>query len=123
MLQHVDPHVLPMIAFVLAQVDVDDRLLLSFHPRLNVDDQPLPGVGLGDTCRRVLGALNPAIFQQCFQQWLASLHVLTEEESEGKRHIAIDGKTLRRSHDRKNGCNRSQRTALVFVAEEGIPPR
>ena len=26
-----------------------------------------------------------------------------DEESETKKHIAIDGKTLRRSHDRKNG--------------------
>jgi predicted transposase YbfD/YdcC len=56
-----------------------------------------------DTFRRVLGLLPPAAFQQCFQQWLQTLLVPADEESENKRHIAIDGKALRRSHDRKNG--------------------
>lgn len=64
----------------------------------------LPGGIPGkDTFRRVLGLLPPAAFQQCFQQWLQTLQVPAEEESESKRHIAIDGKALRRSHDRKNG--------------------
>ena len=45
----------------------------------------------------------PAAFQQCFQQWLQTLQTSADEESEDKKHIAIDGKTLRRSHDRKNG--------------------
>jgi predicted transposase YbfD/YdcC len=62
------------------------------------------GIPGKDTFRRVLGLLPPAAFQQCFQQWLGTLQVPVEEdESEGKTHIAIDGKTLRRSHDQKNG--------------------
>jgi predicted transposase YbfD/YdcC len=61
------------------------------------------GIPGKDTFRRILGLLPPAAFQQCFQQWLQTLQVPADEESENKRHIAIDGKALRRSHDRKNG--------------------
>jgi predicted transposase YbfD/YdcC len=60
----------------------------------------LPGK---DTFRRVLGLLPPAVFQQCFQQWLQTLQVSPDADSESQKHIAIDGKTLRRSHDRKRG--------------------
>jgi predicted transposase YbfD/YdcC len=64
----------------------------------------LPGGIPGkDTFRRVLGLLPPAAFQQCFQQWLQTLQRPADEEPENKRHIAIDGKTLRRSHDRQHG--------------------
>jgi len=61
------------------------------------------GIPGKDTFRRVLGLLPPAAFQQCFQQWLQSLQVSLDGESELQKHIAIDGKTLRRSHDRKHG--------------------
>jgi predicted transposase YbfD/YdcC len=61
------------------------------------------GIPGKDTFRRVLGLLPPAAFQQCFQQWLQTLQVPADDGSENKRHIAIDGKALRRSHDRKNG--------------------
>jgi predicted transposase YbfD/YdcC len=64
----------------------------------------LPGGIPGkDTFRRVLGLLPPAAFQQCFQRWLQTLQTAADEESENPRHIAIDGKTLRRSHDRQHG--------------------
>jgi predicted transposase YbfD/YdcC len=61
------------------------------------------GIPGKDTFRRVLGLLNPAAFQECFQQWLESLSLPGDDESGEARHIAIDGKTLRRSHDKKNG--------------------
>ena len=61
------------------------------------------GIPGKDTFRRVLGLLPPAAFQQCFGQWLQTLQVPADDEAENKRHIAIDGKALRRSHDRKNG--------------------
>jgi len=64
----------------------------------------LPGGIPGkDTFRRILGLLPPAAFQQCLEQWLQTLQTSAGEEAENKRHIAIDGKTLRRSHDRQNG--------------------
>jgi predicted transposase YbfD/YdcC len=61
------------------------------------------GIPGKDTFRRVLSLLNPAAFQQCFGEWLNSLNVSAADESGSTRHIAIDGKTMRRSHDRKNG--------------------
>ncbi len=58
------------------------------------------GIPSHDTIGRLLAALRPAAFQACFEQWIASLRQrdaggLTDEV------IAIDGKALRRSHDRK----------------------
>lgn len=61
------------------------------------------GIPGKDTFRRVLGTLPPVAFQQCFRQWLQTLGVTGDEDSENARHIAIDGKTLRRSHDRQHG--------------------
>jgi len=61
------------------------------------------GIPGKDTFRRVLSLLHPAAFQQCFQEWLNSLSVSADDGSGSNRHIAIDGKTLRRSHDKKHG--------------------
>lgn len=66
------------------------------------------GIPGKDTFRRVLSLLSPALFQQCFRAWLAGLTDSGEENEENveageQRRIAIDGKTLRRSHDGKNG--------------------
>ena len=61
------------------------------------------GIPGKDTFRRVLGMLDPLAFQHCFQQWLASLNLPVDVTSGGKRHLSVDGKTLRCSHDRRNG--------------------
>ncbi len=62
------------------------------------------GIPSRDTIRRVVTALDPLEFQRCFAQWIDSLTFLTDEQkAEQKKHIAIDGKALRRSHDKKNG--------------------
>ena len=61
------------------------------------------GIPGKDTFRRVLGLLPPAAFQQCFEQWLQTLQMPADQDAENKKHIAIDGKTLRRSHDRQHG--------------------
>jgi predicted transposase YbfD/YdcC len=76
----------------------------------------LPGK---DTFRRVLGLLNPVAFQQCFKQWLQSLSPSVDGESEGKPHIAIDGKTMRRSHDRKNGLG-PMHIVSAWASDRGI---
>jgi hypothetical protein len=44
----------------------------------------------------VFALLSPKAFQACFRDWVASVRTVYEEEV-----IAIDGETLRRSHDRK----------------------
>lgn len=61
------------------------------------------GIPGKDTFRRVLSLLPPAAFQQCFQQWLQTLPSPADEEAANQKHIAIDGKALRRSHDKTNG--------------------
>lgn len=55
------------------------------------------GIPSHDTFGRVFARLDPAQFEACFLEWVQSL----TESVEGV--IAIDGKTLRRSHDKTNG--------------------
>lgn len=70
------------------------------------------GIPSHDTIGRVLMALQPAAFQSCFVEWLAAVlaskeRALRDDAEEAalvaRRHIAIDGKTLRRSHDQRKG--------------------
>lgn len=70
------------------------------------------GIPSHDTIGRLLMALQPAAFQACFTSWIAAivkakesrLHEETEDQSlVGQRHVAIDGKTLRGSHDHRHG--------------------
>ena len=59
------------------------------------------GVPSHDTIGRVLMALKPSSFQRCFERWTT---VLSEQHSDADLDVvAIDGKALRRSHDRKAG--------------------
>ena len=53
------------------------------------------GIPSHDTISRVFRALKPDAFQEAFQQWIEAVH-----EELGLRLVAIDGKTIRRSHDR-----------------------
>lgn len=57
------------------------------------------GLPSKDCLRRVLSRLKPDAFAKCFAAWVAES---LGTGAEG-RLIAIDGKTLRRSHDQKNG--------------------
>ena len=77
------------------------------------------GIPGKDTFRRVLGLLPPAAFQQCFQQWLETLQVSPDEEPESQKHIAIDGKSLRRSHDHKNGLG-PMHIVSAWASDHGI---
>ena len=54
------------------------------------------GIPSHDTFGRVLAALNPAQFKNCFLSWIKSIRTITKGEV-----IPIDGKTLRRSFDNK----------------------
>jgi hypothetical protein len=51
-----------------------------------------------DTYRRVFAALDAEEFQICFVDWIEAMEELTQGQV-----IAVDGKTLRRSHDRSEG--------------------
>jgi predicted transposase YbfD/YdcC len=54
------------------------------------------GIPSHDTISRVFRRIKPQAFQDGFHRWIESLH-----EELGMKLIAIDGKTLRRSHDRR----------------------
>ena len=65
------------------------------------------GIPSHDTIGRLLATLKPAAFQTCFQNWISFLCEqndadASKETSQQQDVIAIDGKALRRSHDRKN---------------------
>jgi predicted transposase YbfD/YdcC len=67
------------------------------------------GIPSHDTIGRLLAALKPSAFQSCFEDWIGHLRnhhapddsAPTSQQAAGDV-IAIDGKALRRSHDRKN---------------------
>jgi len=69
------------------------------------------GIPSHDTFGRVFAALDPDIFEHCFQSWVNDL----AGSSEGKL-IAIDGKTIRRSLDRASG-NRAIHLVSAWVHE------
>lgn len=59
------------------------------------------GIPSHDTIGRVLATLTPDAFQSCFERWITSLR-FSGNGSE-KEIVAIDGKALRRSHNRRDG--------------------
>lgn len=56
------------------------------------------GIPSRDTIRRLLTLLKPEAFQECFRSWILEIQAA---KGLGEREIiAIDGKALRRSHDK-----------------------
>ena len=55
------------------------------------------GIPSHDTFSRVLSFIHPEEFQQCFSGWIQTAAEVTKGQV-----IAIDGKTLRRSYDKKS---------------------
>jgi predicted transposase YbfD/YdcC len=82
---------------------------------------PLPnGIPRKDVFRRVLTALKPAAFQACFANWLQSLRARAAAATGVERPVlAIDGKTARRSHDRKHGLG-ALHAVSVWAGEFGL---
>ena len=56
------------------------------------------GVPSHDTFGRVFAQIDPGEFQQSFMSWVQAICQLSHGQV-----IAVDGKTLRRSHDKSNG--------------------
>lgn len=81
------------------------------------------GIPSHDTFGDVFARLDPAEFRKCFITWVEAIRAATDGEV-----IAIDGKTLRRSHQRRKGVGaihlvsawaRSNRLTLGQVKVEG----
>ena len=86
---------------------------------LEVLDLP-NGIPRKDVFRRVLMALKPAAFQACFAVWLQSLRTEAAAETGIEQPIlAVDGKTLRRSHDRDKGLG-ALHSVSVWASEYGL---
>lgn len=64
------------------------------------------GIPTHDTYNRFFSAVDPQAFLQCFTSWVQSINLIANGTL-----IAIDGKTLRRSHD-----SRFEKSALHLVS-------
>src|SRR3954467_2564296 len=72
------------------------------------------GIPSPDTFRRVFTLIDPEAFERCFRGWVGAVYRPGED---GPRQVAIDGKTVRRSFDRKHG--RSPLHLVSAYATEG----
>jgi predicted transposase YbfD/YdcC len=78
------------------------------------------GVPRKDVFRRVLMTVEPAAFQACFVNWLRSLRAEAIARTGVEQPILpIDGKTLRRSHDRNNGLG-ALHSVSIWASEYGL---
>jgi predicted transposase YbfD/YdcC len=72
------------------------------------------GIPSHDTIARVFALMNPKEFGEGFLSWIQTLYQKTQREI-----IAIDGKSSRRSHNRKNGQN-PLHLVSAWASENGI---
>jgi hypothetical protein len=81
----------------------------------------LPGGVPGkDVFRRVLTALKPTAFRACFTGWLQSLRAEATAATGAEQPILpVDGKTARRSHDRRNGLG-ALHSVSIWASEFGL---
>ena len=78
------------------------------------------GVPRKDVFRRVLLALKPAAFRACFVNWLNSLRAKAAAATGVEQPVVpIDGKTLRRSHDRARGLG-ALHSVSIWASEFGL---
>lgn len=78
------------------------------------------GIPRKDVFRRVLVQIKPNAFQACFANWLQSLRATAAEAAGVTQPIfAVDGKTARRSHDRRKGLG-ALHSVSVWASEFGL---
>lgn len=79
------------------------------------------GIPSHDTISRILEILRPSAFQECFVQWLNRIGdaAAETEAEESFVHIALDGKCLRRSHDRSSGLG-ALHVVSAWATQRGI---
>lgn len=72
------------------------------------------GIPSHDTFGRVFAILNPDAFEKCFREWAQTLHPAFRK---GRDVIALDGKSVRRSHNKNR---KPLHIVSAFAAENGI---
>jgi predicted transposase YbfD/YdcC len=78
------------------------------------------GIPRKEVFRRVLMALRPGASQACFANWLQSLRAAAATATGVTQPVlAVDGKTARRSHDRKNGLG-ALHSVSVWASDFGL---
>src|SRR5512143_3816811 len=78
------------------------------------------GVPRKDVFRRALMVLKPAACRTCFASWLRALRAEAVAETGVERPVlAVDGKTVRRSHDRSRGPG-ALHSVGVWAGEYGL---
>lgn len=78
------------------------------------------GIPAKDVYRRVLTLLKPEAFQACFVSWLESLRTqAATARGVTQPVLAVDGKTLRRSHDRSKGLG-ALHSVSIWASEFGL---
>jgi predicted transposase YbfD/YdcC len=86
---------------------------------LEVLDLP-NGIPGKDVFRTILMTLKPGAFQGCFVNWVQALRMQAAEKLGIEQPIfAIDGKTLRRSHDKSKGLG-ALHSVSVWASELGL---
>ena len=93
----------------------------ALKPEFLLNALNLPnGIPRKDVFRRVLMTLRPGAFQVCFGNWLESLRAKVAAKAGVEQPIfAVDGKTARRSHDRKNGLG-ALHSVSVWASDFGL---
>ena len=78
------------------------------------------GMPRKDVFRRVLMTLKPGAFQACFANWLRSLRTAAATATGVEQPVlAVDGKTARRSHDRRKGLG-ALHSVSVWASDFGL---
>ena len=75
------------------------------------------GIPSRDCIRRTLIVLEPEAFQRCFQAWISD--TILADASHPDRHVAIDGKTCRGSHDHAKDLG-ALHIVSAWASEEGL---
>jgi hypothetical protein len=74
------------------------------------------GIPSHDTFRRVLTLVDPEAFERCFLGWVRAVF---RSDEDTPRQIAIDGKTVRGSFDRKYGRS-PLHLVSAYATEHGL---
>ena len=72
------------------------------------------GIPSQDTFLRVFAAIDPVAFRTAFREWVGVIR-----QTFGHGHVAIDGKTARRSFDTASGA-KAIHTVSAWLSEDGL---